>query len=360
MKWLLTLVLSIGFSIYAKTLKLETITDKLVIPWGMVFLDSDRMLVTEKVGTLKVVNVKTKEVVPVKNKIEVYSYGQGGLLDVAIDPDFKKNKKIFFTYSKEVKNLQTTALGTAELVENSDKTFELKNIKDLFLAEPAVDSNIHFGSRIVVTPNEIWMTVGERNERDLAQSLSAHMGKVLKLDKNGKAHASNPFLKQKGAKPEIWSYGHRNPQGLVLIAKTGELWAHEHGPRGGDELNLIVKGANYGWPVVSHGTEYYGPSIGEGKEKPGITKSTHIYVPSIAPCGMVYYTSDKIPEFKDSFLIGALSLLHLNQVKLVNGKSQEKRFFEEEGYRIRDVEAGPDGLVYFSTDSGVIYQVQPI
>jgi len=361
MKLILIISLCWGLISHASQLKLDVVAQGLVIPWGMVFLDAERMLVTERTGTFKVVNVKTKSVVPVKGQVAVYSSGQGGLLDVALDPEFSKNNKIYFTYAKIVQKNQTTALASAELIENKDKSFELKNIQDLFLAQPAVDSSIHFGSRVAVTANEIWMTVGDRNKRDLAQDLSTHMGKVLRLDKNGKAHSSNPFIKNKSAKPEIWSYGHRNPQGLVWIDNKSELWIHEHGPRGGDELNLVEKGANYGWPIVSHGREYWGPSIGEGKEKAGIIKSVHVYTPSIAPCGLVYYTSDVIPEFKDSFLIGALKLLHLNQVKLKEGKFfQEKRHFENQDLRIRDVEVGPDGLVYFSTDSGLIYQVRSI
>lgn len=211
----------------ASPLKLELIAENLVIPWGIAFIDSERALITEKTGIFKVVNVKTKKTFPVKNKISVFTSGQGGLLDVALDTDFKKNNKIYFTYAKEIKDDQTTVLASAELIQNPDSSYELKNINDLFFAQPAVDASIHFGSRIVVTASEIWMTVGDRNQRDLAQDLNAHMGKVLKLDKNGKAHPSNPFINQKGAKPEIWSYGHRNPQGLVLIEKTGELWAHE-------------------------------------------------------------------------------------------------------------------------------------
>lgn len=361
MKFLFILFFYFGLLTQASALKLDIIAEGLVIPWGMAFLDTERMLVTEKSGSFKIINVKTKTILPVKGQISVYLNGQGGLLDVAIDSDFSKNNKIYFTYSKEIKKLQTTALASAELIQNSDQSFEIKNVQDLFLAKPAVDSNIHFGSRIAVTPNEIWMTVGERNERDFAQDLTSHLGKVLRLDKKGQAHPQNPFINQKNAQPEIWSYGHRNPQGIVWIEKKSELWIHEHGPRGGDELNLIKRAANYGWPVVSHGSEYWGPSIGEGKEKPGVTQSVHIYIPSIAPCGLVYYSSNHIPEFKDSFLIGALSLLHLNQVKLKDGKFfQEKRHFENQGLRIRDVEVSSDGLVYFSTDSGFIYQVKPI
>lgn len=359
MKFFMILFFFIGSLTCANSLKLELVAQNLVIPWSLAFLDADTILVTEKLGNFKIVQIKNKSVLPVNGSIQVYSSGQGGLLDVALDNDFKSNNKIYFTYSKILKKKQTTALASAELVKNADGSYEVKNIKDLFLAEPAVDSSIHFGSRITVTSNEIWMTVGDRNERDLAQDLTTHLGKVLKLDKNGKAHPSNPFLGKKEVRPEIWSYGHRNPQGLVLLENKSELWIHEHGPRGGDELNFIVKGANYGWPVVSHGREYWGPSIGEGKVKPGIAESVHIYTPSIAPSGLTYYSSDKISQFKDSFLIGALKLVHLNQVKLKDGKFlEEKRHFKDQELRIRDVEVGPDQLVYFSTDSGFVYQVQ--
>ena len=346
-------------STQAAELKFEKLSEDFNQPWGMVFIDKQRMLVTEKVGTFKVFDVVSKKAFPVKSSLKVAVAGQGGLLDVAIDSDFDKSKNVYFTYSKQMEDLYSTALGKAQLIESAPQVYELRNLQEIFVALPAQEDGIHFGSRIVVTATEIWMAVGERNLRDLAQDLTTHMGKILKLDKQGKAHSTNPFLNQKSKLPEIWSYGHRNPQGLLLDLKTNELWVHEHGPRGGDEINLVKKGANYGWPVVTYGREYHGPKIGKGPEKEGIEKPVHYYLPSIAPSGFAHYTSSKIPELQDSFLIGALVMTHLNQVKIKDQKLiREKRYFENQGLRIREVEAGPEGQLYFSTDNGDIYQVK--
>lgn len=348
----------ISFS-QAAELKYEKLSDNFNQPWAMVFIDKQKMLVTEKVGTFKVFDVVKKKAYPVKSSLKISAYGQGGLLDVAIDSDYNKSKNVYFTYSKQIGDLYTTALSKAQLVETAPLVFELQNIQEIFVALPAQEGGIHFGSRIVVTDSEIWMTVGERNLRDLAQDLTTHMGKVLKLEKSGKPHATNPFLNDASKRPEIWSYGHRNPQGILLDSKTKELWVHEHGPRGGDEINLIKKGANYGWPVVTYGREYHGPKIGQGPEKVGIEKPVHYYLPSIAPSGFAQYTSSKIPELQDSYLIGALAMTHLNQVKVKDQKLIiEKRYFENQGLRIREVEAGPEGQLYFSTDSGDIYEVK--
>lgn len=360
MKHFLFLMVSLvaSFSQSAE-LKFEKLSENFSQPWGMVFIDKQKMLVTEKVGTFKVFDVVNKKVYPVKSSLKVAAYGQGGLLDVAIDSDFNKSKNVYFTYSKQMGDLYTTALSKAQLVETAPLVYELQNIQEIFVALPAQEDGIHFGSRLVVTDSEIWMAVGERNLRDLAQDLTTHMGKILKLDKLGKAHNTNPFLNQAPKLPEIWSYGHRNPQGMLMDLKTKELWVHEHGPRGGDEINLVKKGANYGWPVVTYGREYHGPKIGTGPEKEGIEKPVHYYLPSIAPSGFAHYTSSKIPELQDSFIIGALAMTHLNQVKIKNQKFvAEKRYFENQGLRIREVEAGPEGQLYFSTDNGDIFEVK--
>lgn len=352
------LFLFLAFTSQAAELKFEKQAENLGQPWGLVFIDQHRMLITEKSGTFKIFDLKKKKIFPVSSTLKVAVEGQGGLLDVAIDSDFSKSKTIYFTYSKSVGELFTTALGKAQLIESASQTFELLKIQEIFVALPAQEDGIHFGSRIVVTDSEIWMTVGERNQRNLAQDLNTHMGKVLKLDKTGAPHPTNPFLSDVTKRSEIWSYGHRNPQGLLMDLKTKELWVHEHGPRGGDEINLVKRAANYGWPVVSYGREYYGPKIGEGSEKSGVEKPVHFYVPSIAPSGFAHYTSTKIPELTDSFLLGSLAMTHLNQVKIKNQKMvSEKRHFENQGLRIREVEAGPEGHVFFSTDSGDLYEV---
>lgn len=357
MKTLLILL----FPILTLGQKLEKLTDGHYIPWGMVFIDEENILFTERGGNIKVFNLKSKTTQQAQGSVKTLAQGQGGLLDVALDPDFKSNKKIYYTYSKEIGDKNTTALATATL-ENKQGQWAVTNMKDIFLAEPAVEGTTnHYGSRLVVTDKEIWMTMGDRyTERDSAQDLSTHLGKLLRLNHNGKAMADNPFVKQKGAKPEVWSYGHRNPQGLLRHPKTGDIWLHEHGPRGGDEINLIKKGANYGWPLVSFGKEYSGGTISKSPYKEGTEKPAYQYTPSIAPCGFAFYGGSKIPAFENSFLIGALALTHLNQVP-VNGQElgKEKRYFEKQGPRIREVEVGPDELVYFSTDAGEIWRVHP-
>lgn len=339
--------------------KINQMTQGHGVPWGLVFLDKENLLFTERDGGFKILNIKTRRVQEVSTKIPVKTGGQAGLLDVQIDPEFGKNQKIYFTYSKVIQGKHTTALGMAHL-QQEKKEWVLTPFKDLFVAKPSGSEKIHYGSRIVVTDKEIWMTVGERNQRDLAQDLSTHLGKLLRLDHEGKALQDNPFVGRKNAQPEIWSYGHRNPQGLLKHPVTSEIWLHEHGPRGGDEINLIKKGANYGWPIVSYGREYWGPKISDSPTKKGIEGPIYQYTPSIAPSGFEYYSGSRISAFKNSFLIGSLVLTHLNQIILKeNGSPQEKRYFEKKGFRVRDVIMGPDELVYFSTDAGEIWQVQP-
>lgn len=348
----------IFMSSFVHALQMQKVLSDLQQPWGMAWLGEDKMLMTEKKGDVKILDLKNRKIISVKNKIPSAEYGQGGLLDVALDSDFKNTQRVFFTATKAVGDLYTTALFSAKLVEKKSLQYELKEVRELFVALPAGDDGVHFGSRLVVTNDEVWMTVGDRGQRNLAQDLKTHMGKVLRLDKNGKAMTDNPFVGRADAKPEIWSYGHRNPQGFVRDPQTGEFWVHEHGPKGGDEINILKKGANYGWPVVTFGREYSGEKITNETSRPDIESPVHYYVPSIAPCGMILYQGDKFPELKDSFLIGSLVLTHLNQVKIENKKFIfEKRFFENQSLRIRDVEATPSGDVYFFTDSGDLYQL---
>lgn len=337
-------------------IKTEKIIDGLGIPWGLVFISPQELLIAEKNGQLRIYNLTTKKTTAVKNGlIDVYNDGQGGLLDVALSTDFVKSGLIYYTYAKKIvkEGGNTTVLGRARLKDGA-----LSDVRDIFTAMPVKKGNMHFGSRIVVTEEEIFMTVGERNDRHEAQKLSSHLGKILRLDFDGKAKKDNPFVGNKDALPEIYSYGHRNAQGLLRHPDTGELWSHEHGPRGGDEINRILPGKNYGWPVVTFGREYWGPKIGEGTEKPGMESPLHQYTPSIAPCGFAFYSADKIPGLRNHFLIGALNLTHLNAIDIKNTKS-EKRLFAEKNMRIREVETGPDGLVYFSTDGGEIYRISP-
>lgn len=335
-------------------IKTEKIIADLDIPWGMVFISPQELLIAEKNGQFRILNLNTKKTTAVKNgKINVYNEGQGGLLDVALSSDFAQSGLIYYTYAKNLNEGQTTVLAKARL-----KGATLSDVREIFTALPIKKSNMHFGSRLVITDREIFMTVGERNDRYEAQKLNSHLGKILRLDFEGKAMKDNPFVSDKNARPEIYSYGHRNAQGLLRHPDTGELWSHEHGPRGGDEINRILPGKNYGWPVVTFGREYWGPKIGEGTEKAGMESPIHQYTPSIAPCGFAFYKSDKIPALQHHFLIGALNLTHLNAIDIKNAKS-EKRLFDDNDFRVREVEVAADGLVYFSTDDGEIYRLSP-
>jgi aldose sugar dehydrogenase len=233
------------------------------------------------------------------------------------------------------------------------------DLKDLFVAEAVNDNTVHFGSRIEFTKDgHIFMTIGDRDDRHKAQSLNNHHGKVLRLDLEGRAAKGNPFEKTKGAKPEIWSYGHRNPQGLVMNPVTGDLFAAEFGPRGGDELNLIQAGKNYGWPVVTFGREYWGPKIGEGTTKAGIENPIEHWAPSISPSAVAVYTASKMKEWQGNIFLGCLSSAHLRRLVLENGKVvKQEELFKDKGWRIRNVKISQDGDLYFSTDSGQLVKV---
>ena len=369
--------------------EVEVLTENQGVIWSMSFIDQHHILFTERKGQFKILNIQNKNVYPVAGSPQVYESGQGGLMDIALHPDFSSNKKVYFVYSKKIKNKQTTALAQgilSELPQNSDsqkpdsqkpskKNYRISQVKDIFLAKPLVSSSIHFGSRLVFDKNKfLFMTMGDRHQRHKAQSLNTHLGKVLRLTENGKPAPGNPFytaksfnnnhLKedktQKQVLPEVWSFGHRNPQGLYIHPETGELWEQEHGPKGGDEINLIKKGLNYGWPIITYGREYWGPRIGEGTVKEGLEQPVKYYKPSIAPCGLLIYSGRKFKQWKGHFFSGALVLEHLNRLK-INQKNiveEEERLLSSLGLRIRDVVEDQEGFIYVSTDDGKILRLQ--
>ncbi|SMF04950.1 PQQ-dependent sugar dehydrogenase [Pseudobacteriovorax antillogorgiicola] len=343
------------FKSESMTIGLEKVADGLGVPWGMAFIDSKNILVTSRSGTLYWVEGAKKT--PIKGVPKVYAESQGGLLDVALDPDFKNNQTIYFTYSIAYQGGNTTRLSSAILSK-----YQLKNVKSIFTAEPKGSRNIHFGSRIAFDrQGYIYITVGDRGERDRAQSLDNHSGKVIRLHRDGKVPKDNPFVGKKGARPEIWSWGHRNPQGLAIHPKTGALWEQEHGPRGGDEINLIKKGVNYGWPKITYGKEYWGPSIGPSKQK-GLAQPVHHYTPSIAPSGLEIYQGKAYPKWNGNIFSGAMKLTHINRLVL-NGKGavvKEERLLDDWGERIRNIKQGPDDLLYIAVDSGQILRLLPV
>lgn len=348
-----TVVHSEGMNLQARP-----IIEGLGIPWGMAFVDSQNLFVTERKGSAFLINLKTKVKTPVQGLPKVFHQGQGGLLDVVLHPLFEKNHWVYLTYAKKVSDGSTTALARGVLRQN-----KLSDVKDLFVAQTHSSRDIHYGSRLAFDQQGyLFMTVGDRGHRHKAQDLSAHNGKVLRLDENGRALPDNPFTKKAKALPEIWSYGHRNPQGLAVHPKTGQIFESEHGPQGGDEINLIKKGANYGWPVVTFGREYWGPKIGEGTHKKGIEPPLKYYVPSIAPSGLTVSWGPQYPVWKGDLFLGALKLTHVNRVKLNKNlvMQKEERLLANLKQRVRHIQRSPDGFLYFSTDNGTIYRLEPV
>lgn len=317
-------------------------------PWGMAFLPDASVLVTERPGRLRLVNLDSATIgTPIEGVPEVAAEGQGGLLGIALDPDFASTRLVFISYARPVEGGSATAVFRARL--SDDKT-RLEDGKVIFTQNTAAATGQHFGSRLVFDrQGHLFVTTGDRGRlRDKVQDGSSHIGKILRITREGAAAPGNPQVA--GWAPEVWSLGHRNVQGAALHPATGELWAVEHGSRGGDEINISRAGMNYGWPVISYGTEYSGGKIGEGTERQGMEQPLHYWDPSIAPSGMAFLTGDLYPGWKDSLLVGALAGSHVARLTLSGEKvAAEERLFE--GFsRFRDVAQGPDGRIYVLTD----------
>ena len=326
----------------------ELVVDGIDIPWGIDFLPDESMLVTEKSGTLyHIVNGKKTAI---KNVPAVYNRGQGGLLDIQVHPDFKNNNFIFITYASEEGEGKggNTALIRAELKNNA-----LENIKTLYKATPNTTRGQHFGSRIVIDDQGfIFFTIGERGNRDEnPQDITRDGGKLYRLHIDGSVPKDNPFVGKEKAKEAIWSYGHRNPQGMEINPETNTIWLHEHGPKGGDEINIPKKGLNYGWPSITYGKNYSGTTITKDTSKPGMEQPVFYWVPSIAPSGMSFVTSDKYPNLKGNLLSGSLKFQYLEH-NILDGENVTKRerLLKDIG-RVRSVEEGPDGFIYIGVES---------
>ena len=318
--------------------------------WGMDFLPDGRMIFTARSGKLFLLDLKTRLASEVKGVPKVYASGQGGLLDVRLHPEFAKNSYVYLTYAEPQGELATTALMRAQLVGA-----ELKNTQRLFSGLKANDEDLHFGSRLEFDgAGYLYMTMGERGERDEAQNMGRHQGKVLRFKDDGSVPSDNPFLGKKDARPEIWSLGHRSPQGLVRHPLTGDLWEVEMGPRGGDEVNLLKRGANYGWPVITYGKEYWGPGIGDKKKK-GMEQPVVYWVPSISPSGATFYTGDKYPQWKHHLFLAALSGEHVRRLEIKDNKIiKQEALLSKLEYRWRSLRTGPDGYLYLGSDEGRI------
>jgi len=341
-----------------------TLTNKLTLPWSVAFLPSGKMLVTEKQGALRIVDAKGAISEPIKNVPAVHYAGQVGLLDVALDRHFATNHRIFLSYSEDVADDKTNiAIARAQL---NEKRRELSDVTVIFRAAPAVPKGVgaNQGGRIAIAEDgSLFVTIGDRSRSppwEMAQRLDTHLGKIIHITPDGAPGPGNPFVRQPGALPEIWSIGHRSEEGLAF-APDGKLWETEHGPRGGDELNLIEGGKNYGWPIITHAIDYPGELINNGlTEKDGMEQPRYYWDPVIAPSGLAFYKGRLFPQWKDSVFVGALRGTMLDRLTLKDGKvlDEEPLLFDLKS-RIRDVRIGPEGAVYVLTDDGLFLKLTP-
>jgi glucose/arabinose dehydrogenase len=337
--------------------RVTTVAEGFDHPWAMAFLPGGDLLVSERSGALLRLDPATGERSTVTGVPEVDARNQGGLLDVALHPDFADNRWVYLTWSGAGEGGNATHVGRGRLADG-----RLADFETLFVATPFVDSTKHFGSRIVFdNDGYLWVTVGERGQRDRAQDLSDHNGSVLRLNADGSVPEDNPFVGRPDARDAIYSYGHRNPQGMAVHPETGQVWIHEHGPRGGDEINIPQAGANFGWPKQTYGREYHGPEIAPD-EVPGIVGPIHQWTPSIAPSGMAFYTGERFGQWRGDLFVGALALTHLARLQLDGTEVvAETRLLADRGRRIRAVSQGPDAALYVLTDhaNGRLLRITP-
>jgi glucose/arabinose dehydrogenase len=334
----------------------SALTDQLRMPWSFAFMPGGDILITERGGTLQRFDPDTGALTAITGVPEVFYQGQGGLLDVALHPDFPNPGWIYLTYATPMgEDGSTTRLARALL-----KGDALQQLSVLYTVEPVQTTRKHYGGRLLFSEGYLYMTMGERGVRDLAQQLDTDLGKVLRFNVDGSVPDDNPFAGMPDARPAIYSYGHRNPQGLARHPDTGELWVTEHGPQGGDELNRLIPGANYGWPVITYGEEYGGGVIGEGVEKEGLEQPVHYYVPSIATGGLAFYQGAQFRAWNGDAFIGALRAFHLNRVSFApDGSVTEHRLLQDLNLRVRDVKQGPDGNLYLLNEQGSLVRLAP-
>jgi len=332
---------------------LETVAEGLSHPWGLAFLPDGAMLVTERRGQLRRVSAEGQVGEPITGLPEIQAGKQGGLLDVTLHPQFAENRLVYVSFTEPGDGGNSTAVTRGRLSEDGRS---LTDVKTIFSQKPKIGNLMHFGSRIVFDgQGHIFITTGERFEeqyRTQSQELYSHLGKIVRLNENGSVPRDNPFVNRDGALPEIWSYGHRNVQAAAMNLETNTLWEIEHGPKGGDEINIAEAGKNYGWPVISFGINYDGTPVGSGKsEAPGMEQPIHQWTPVIAPSGMMFYTGTAFPEWKGDLFVGGLEVTSLVRVELDGNRIVgEERLLTSQGWRIRDVAEGPDGSVYVITD----------
>ncbi len=328
-------------------------------PWSMAFLPNGDILITERIGRLRVVRNGELDPLPVAGVPKVAHGGQAGLLDIVLHPRFTENRLIYLSYAGPGNGGKGTEVARARFVEG-----RLVDLETILVVHPKTQGGRHFGSRLLFGPDGyLYVTMGERGMKNRAQDLSDLAGKVIRIRDDGQVPPDNPFVGQSGVRPEIYTYGNRNPQGLTLHPYTGQIWEAEHGPKGGDEINLLLAGSNYGWPVITYGRSYAGSPIGEGTSKSGMVQPLRYWVSSISPSGMTFYTGKEFPPWYGNLFLGALSgralvRLELDGMEVVH----EERLLEGRGERIRDVRQGPDGHLYLLTDAsnGALLRLDPI
>jgi glucose/arabinose dehydrogenase len=339
--------------------RLVRVAEGLENPWGLAFLPDGGMLVTERPGRLVLFRADGTRS-EVRGLPRVADRGQGGLLDIVLDPDFGNNRRVYFSYSAPGTGGAGTAVARARL-----EGTELRDLRVIFEMAKKTGAGQHFGSRLAFAPDgTLFISTGDRGDRHRAQDLGDHAGKLLRINPDGSVPGDNPFAGRREALPEIYSYGHRNIQGIAVHPDTGLLWSHEHGPRGGDEINIAKPGANYGWPLVTYGREYVGGAIGEGTSKPGLEDPLLHWTPSIAPSGMAFYMGNRFPRWKGDLFVGALAGRQLRRVVFRGdgGVAKEELLLEGRIGRIRDVRQGSDGNLYLLTDerNGALYRIEPV
>ncbi|AUN94931.1 PQQ-dependent sugar dehydrogenase [Pseudazoarcus pumilus] len=343
-------------------LRVHIVAEGLQSPWALAFLPDARMLVTERAGRMRIVDADGRVSAPLQGVPRVHAQGQGGLLDVVLGPEFERDRTIFFSYAEATPNGARTAVARAELDLSG---MRLRSVRRIFAQNDDPGGGHHFGSRLVLgADGMLFVTLGDRNQmRERSRRLDSHLGKIVRISPDGSVPEDNPFVGRRGALDEIWTYGHRNVQGAALHPDSGELWIHEHGPRGGDEVNIIRAGADYGWPDVTHGRSYVTRlPFGEATEREGVEAPVHYWVPtSIAPSGMAFYTGDAIPEWRGDLFVGALASRKLVRLELDGERVvAEHALLEDMGSRIRDVRMGPDGHLYVLDESrGRILRLEP-
>lgn len=337
----------------------DKLTDKLGIPWAIIPMPDGRLLMTEKTGYMVILNADGTVAKKITGFPKVNPGGQGGLLDVALDPAFKTNKTIYWSFSENHGDSNLMAVAKGQLNEAGGS---VNNPTVIFRATPALQSELHYGSRMLFDKDgNLFVSTGERSileGRKQAQWLNSDLGKIFKITKEGKPAPGNPFIKKADANPEIYSYGHRNPQGLDIHPVTGDLWESEFGPRGGDEVNLVKPGKNYGWPTITYGIEYSGEKVGEGiQEKEGMEQPVYYWDPVVSPSGMTFYSSDSIPEWKNNLFIACLSSTQVIRLVIENNKvTGEESLLSDKKQRLRDI-TQLNGKLYVVSDNGILYRI---